>query len=111
MRKSATILAVAVLGAIMAVGSATESMARGHGGHGNGHGGGHQIFRSHSFHGGHHFGGFHGNRGHFNHYGFHNRGHFRHFRRFGHHDQYWGNPYYSCGFPFLFGGGDPYYCQ
>jgi hypothetical protein len=73
MRKSATILAVAVLGAIMAVGSATESMARGHGGHGNGHGGGHQIFRSHSFHGGHHFGGFHGNRGHFNHYGFHNR--------------------------------------
>ena len=56
MRKTATILAVAALGAVMAVGSATDSMARGHGGHG-GHGGGHEIFRSHGFHGGHHFGG------------------------------------------------------
>jgi len=99
------------LGAVMAVGSATESMARGHGGHGGFHGGGHEIFRSHGFHGGHHFGGFHGNRGHFYHYGFHNRGHFRHFRHFGNDGYYWGNPYYSCGFPFLFGGGYPYYCR
>ncbi|WP_271899652.1 hypothetical protein [Candidatus Phyllobacterium onerii] len=104
MRKTATILAVAALGAVMAVGSATETMARGHGGRG----GGHEFFRSHGFHGGHHFGGFHGNRGHFNHYGYHNRGHFRDFRRFESHDYYWGNPYYSCGFPFLFGGGYPY---
>ncbi|CAN7655037.1 hypothetical protein LJR231_005129 [Phyllobacterium sp. LjRoot231] len=93
MRKSATILAIAALGAMMAAGSATESMAHGHGG-----GDRHEIFRGHH--------GFGGNHGHFTN-GFH-RGHFRHFR---HQDYYWGNPYYSCGFPFLFGGGDPYYCQ
>ena len=105
MRKLATILAIAALGAMMAVGSATESMARGHGeGHGHGGGGRHEIFRSH-----HGFAGLHGFHGHYGHFrnGFH-RGHFRHF---GHHDYYWGNPYYSCGFPFLFGGGDPYYCR
>lgn len=111
MRKTATILAVAALGAVMAVGSATETMARGHEGHGDGHGGGHEIFRSHGFHSGHRFGGFHGNRGHFYHYGFHDRGHFRHFRHFGNDGYYWGDPYYSCGFPFLFGGGYPYYCR
>ncbi len=107
MRKSVSILAVAALGVAMALGSATESMARGHGGHGGHHGGGYQIFRNHGFHGGHHFGGFRGHRGRFERHSFHNRGHFRHFR---HRGYYWDNPYYSCGFPFVFGGGDPYYC-
>jgi hypothetical protein len=106
MRKSAAILAMAALGAMMTVGSATESMARGHDGGHHGHGGfgRHEIFRDHHGFAGHHR--FRGNYGHFRN-GFH-RGHFR---RFGHQDYYWGNPYYSCGFPFLFGGGDPYYCR
>lgn len=45
MRKSVTALAVLALGAMVAVGSATESMARGGGG---GHGGGHDGGGSHS---------------------------------------------------------------
>lgn len=45
MRKSVTALAVLALGAMVAVGSATESMAHGGGG---GHGGGHDGGGSHS---------------------------------------------------------------
>ena len=105
MKKSATIVAIAALGSMLAIGSATELMARGHGG---GHGGHHEIVRDggHGFHGGHGFGGhqgFQGNDGHFRD-GF-RRGHFGHFR----HHYYYSGPDYSCGFPFLFG--DRYYCQ
>lgn len=96
MRKSATILAITALGAMLAAGSVTESMA--HGG-----GGGH---------------GFVGSRGDFGGSGRDSRGggifggdrgfatshsriadrrdHFRDFRR---DDNYWG-PYYSCEYPF-----------
>ena len=102
MRKSATILAIAALGAMLAAGSATESMARGGGGHG---GGGHSFGGSHGdFGGGGHgsrgggifghggVGGFGVSHGHFG----DRRGHVRDFRR---DDNYWG-PYYSCEYPF-----------
>ena len=97
MRKSATILAITALGAMLAAGSATESMARGGGGHG---GGGHSVGGSHGDfgsrgggifgHGG--VGGFGVSHGHFG----DRRGHVRDFRR---DDNYWG-PYYSCEYPF-----------
>jgi hypothetical protein len=52
MKKSATIVAIAALGSMLAIGSVTESMARGQVG---GHGGHHEIVREggHGFHGGH----------------------------------------------------------
>ncbi|WP_271899238.1 hypothetical protein [Candidatus Phyllobacterium onerii] len=105
MRKSATILAITALGAMLAAGSATESMAHGGGG---GHGGGGNSFAGSrgDFGGSGHgsrSGGIFGRDGTFNSaHGFatshsfaDRRGHFRDFRR---DDNYWG-PYYSCEYP------------
>ena len=105
MRKSATILAITALGAMLAAGSATESMAHGGGG-GGGHGGGGNSFAGSrgDFGHGSRSGGIFGRDGTFNSaHGFatshsfaDRRGHFRDFRR---DDNYWG-PYYSCEYPF-----------
>jgi hypothetical protein len=125
MRKSATILAKAALGAMLAAGSATESMAHGgdggHGGGGDHGGGGHSFVGSRGDVGGSGHGsrggGIFGHDGIFNSaHGFatsHSRfadrsGHFRDFRR---DDSYWG-PYYSCEYPFRWNSPLYYeYCQ
>ena len=115
MTRSATILATIALGAMLATGTATVSMARGGGHGGGGHGGGgHHIIRGgHGFHGGGHgFGGHHfrgGFRGH-HHFrgGFRGRG----FRRgWGG----WGGPWWYgnnyCGLPYPYYPAYPYaYC-
>jgi hypothetical protein len=108
MRKSASILMITALGAMVAVGSATESMAHGGGHAGGDHGGqgfvgGRGDFgaRDNGFHGGAVFGrGGIFNSAHglaMNHSRFADRR--DHFRGFPHDDNYWG-PYYSCEYPF-----------
>jgi hypothetical protein len=114
MRKSATILMVTALGAMVAVGSATESMAHGGGGHG---GGGHGFAAGRGDFGGVRGGGVFGRGGIVNsaHGLAMDHSHFAdrrdHFRRFPHDDNYWG-PYYSCEYPFRWNSPLYYeYCQ
>ena len=135
MTRSATILATIALGAMLATGTATVSMARGGGHGGGGHGGGGHIIRGghgfggHGFgrghaiggFGGHGFGGHHGvlgdNRGFgFRGHGFRGHHHFRggfrgrHGFRGG-----WGGPWWYgnnyCGLPYPYYPAYPYaYC-
>lgn len=109
MRNSTTILATIALGAVLAIGSATASMARGgnHGGFGGGHSfGGHSFTMNH--------GGFGGGRGFGMRHGFNGDHHFdgrRHFGRFRGRGDFDG----FLGFaPFLGLGqyeADPGYCE
>lgn len=118
MRKSATIIAIAALGAMMAAGSVTESMARGGGHDGGGRGADHGGVGGgdHSFGGRDHgsresgifgtggvFGGARGISVSHDRFG-DRRDHFRDFRR----DDSYGS--YTCEYP-LFGNSPVRYCE